>query len=278
MNQNETCTFFQTMLEMLKASKSFVQVTVLSTERSVPQISGAKMLVTEESLSTLSPLCGTIGGGELEKQAVTYAGKFLKRCPSSASGDISNDRTEIKTWNLAKDLKMTCGGEVQLFFEKYASNPFEVVIFGAGHVAQALVKILLTLDCKITCIDMREEWLNKFPTSPSLTTIHTDDLTKEVANLHENSFVVIMTPGHAYDEAVSKEVLLNRNFPYVGVISSKTKSEIMKKKLVAAGVHTEKFQHFFSPIGLSLGNSSPAEIAISITSQLLQERDLAINK
>ena len=54
--------------------------------------------------------------------------------------DASQNRSVVD-WNLQRDIGMTCGGLVKLFFEVYNRNDWHVVVFGAGHVAQALVKV-----------------------------------------------------------------------------------------------------------------------------------------
>ena len=38
---------------------------------------------------------------------------------------------------------MTCGGVVKLLFEAYNFHDWRIVVFGAGHVAQALVRLLV---------------------------------------------------------------------------------------------------------------------------------------
>ena len=48
---------------------------------------------------------------------------------------------------------MTCGGIVRVYFEAFNVTRWNIVIFGAGHVANAVIDILKTLDCRITCID-----------------------------------------------------------------------------------------------------------------------------
>jgi len=60
-------------------------------------------------------------------------------------------------------------GVVKLYFESYHVARWNIVIFGAGHVANALVTMLIHLDCRITLFDPRQEWIDKLPRSPRLT-------------------------------------------------------------------------------------------------------------
>jgi xanthine dehydrogenase accessory factor len=47
-------------------------------------------------------------------------------------------------------------GSGALMTETIASRPFDVVLFGAGHVGAALVRVLTTLRCVITWVDSRD--------------------------------------------------------------------------------------------------------------------------
>jgi xanthine dehydrogenase accessory factor len=44
------------------------------------------------------------------------------------------------------------------------------------------------------------------------------------------------------------------------------------KALFNAGYNQENIDHVFSPIGLAIGAQSPAEIAVSIVAELIQQR------
>jgi xanthine dehydrogenase accessory factor len=61
--------------------------------------------------------------------------------------------------------------------------------------------------------------------------------------------------------------------PYLGVIGSRAKRKILLRELAERGVSPDSIGEFYCPIGLPLGTNQPAEIAISITAQLLQRRD-----
>lgn len=60
---------------------------------------------------------------------------------------------------------MTCGGVVTLLFEPFGPAPWRIALFGAGHVAQAVARLLVPLDCQVEVIDPRPEWLAKLPTA-----------------------------------------------------------------------------------------------------------------
>src|SRR5690606_35704731 len=120
---------------------------------------GAKIIVTESGLQF-----GTVGGGKVEAKAIQFAKELL----SDKNPKEMTSNGLLLTWNLQTDVGMTCGGQVQLFFEKYFSNSWTIAVFGAGHVAQSVTRLLLGLNCQIHCVDPRKEWIDKLPDSPKL--------------------------------------------------------------------------------------------------------------
>ncbi|MEM7315884.1 MAG: XdhC family protein [Planctomycetota bacterium] len=168
---------------------------------------------------------------------------------------------------------MTCGGEVTLFFEVYATHPWPIAVFGAGHVAQSLVPMLLNLNCQVTCIDPRPQWLAKLPEHPKLRIRCIESPKDAVAEQPANTFFVLMSRGHATDLPVLAEILATRNAPYIGCIGSDQKASVLRRDLAERELPEEKIGSFVCPIGLPIGNNTPAEIAISVVAQLIQKRD-----
>ncbi|HYE57570.1 MAG TPA: xanthine dehydrogenase accessory protein XdhC [Rhodothermales bacterium] len=251
--------FFDHLQDLLAGGAPFVCVTVVDAVGSTPQDQGARMLVTETGLYH-----GTVGGGKVEAKAIEVAKAMLR-------GEGS--RMQFVDWNLKRDVGMTCGGSLKLFFEAYHVNPWQVVVFGAGHVAGAVTRLLAQLDCRVTVIDPREEWLARLPDSPRLTRVLAPDLPAEVPRIPEAAFVLLMTMGHTTDKPILLEILRTRMFPYLGVIGSAAKAMRLKKDVTEAGLPAACREAFYCPIGLPLGTNHPVEIAVSVVAQLIQERD-----
>jgi xanthine dehydrogenase accessory factor len=255
-------TFFEALNELMAAEVPLVAVTVVDTAGSAPQDPGAKMLVTAEGLRH-----GTVGGGKVETKAIAEAQRMLR-------GELPTT-THFVQWNLAKDVGMTCGGIVKLYFEVHNARGWNIVVFGAGHVANALVTLLVHLDCHITLYDPRPEWIAKLPQSPKLTAIVTPDMPSMVKTLPDDAYVILMTMGHTTDKPILLEILRTRTFPYLGVIGSTAKANILKRDIEEAGLPDDAKRAFHCPIGLELGTSHPYEIAVSVIAQLLETRDAA---
>ncbi len=250
----------RTLTKLLDADVPFVIVTLIDIRGSAPQVIGAKAVVSAHSIEA-----GTVGGGRIEAAAIQHAQRLM------AGGDGTN--SEFVTWNLQTDIGMTCGGEVKLFFEICSSDAWRIAVFGAGHIAQTLIPMLVQLNCRVTCFDSRPEWLAKLPVHPKLTTLCTAELCDVVKNQPANTFFLLMTQGHASDLPVLTEILEARDAPYVGVIGSPQKAGVLRRDLQAANISSDKIDSFYCPVGVPLGNNTPAEISISVIAQLLQQRD-----
>jgi len=255
--------FVEKLAELSASGAPFVCVTLVQAVGSTPQDAGSKMLVTAEGL-----VMGTVGGGRVEQQAIDRAREMLAQGAPRAAAN------ELVEWNLKRDVGMTCGGTVKLFFEAYNHADWRIVIFGAGHVAGAVIHCLSQLDCHVTCIDPRPEWLERIPDSSRLRKVECDDPPAQVAGLTDDSFVVCMTMGHATDEPILEEIFRQqRGFPFLGVIGSRAKRAVLVRDLVAAGIPADRAEAFHCPIGLELGSNQPGEIAVSVVAQLIGERD-----
>lgn len=253
--------YWDAACELQNDAKSFVVVTVLGSRGSAPQDTGAKAIIIADGIHW-----GTVGGGKVEARAIVYAQELLAKGQQTAP--------QVITWNLQRDIGMSCGGEITYLFEVHKSATWEIVIFGAGHVSQALIRVLDNLNCQITCIDNRSEWLDKLPSSRKIKKIYSVDPSQIVETLHKNCYFIIMTQGHAMDLPILKK--LYTEFPdasFIGNIGSRVKGMKLRKELIEFGIAENVLTDFRCPVGLALGQNHPFEIAISVSAQLIQVRD-----
>lgn len=252
---------FAKVQELLRMGTPFVLVTLVSIKGSAPQDLGAKAIVVREGI-----LFGTVGGGKIEAKAIRHAQEMIQQS--------TEETKQLCTWNLQKDLGMTCGGEASMFFDGYFVHQWNIALFGAGHVIQALVPVLSRMKCQIYCVDPRQDWLNKLPESPNLRRFCIADPVESVAVVPKDSFVCLITQGHGTDLPILKVLLRQEHrYPYIGMIGSDTKAFKVRKALENDGFTEEQIAELHSPIGLSIGTNHPTEIAISIIAELLQVRD-----
>lgn len=253
--------FIEKLAELSQSGDPFVSVTMVDAVGSTPQDAGTKMLVDSSGL-----LFGTVGGGRVENQAIEFAQRMLV--------DKESPTSRLVEWNLQRDVGMTCGGVVKLYFEAYNHRAWRIVVFGAGHVAQALIRCLLEMECHIICIDPRPDWLAKLPHAGKLAKIQTEDMPGQVTRIKDDDFVVCMTMGHRTDRPILEEIFRQGHHPaYLGVIGSEAKRKVLVRELSEAGVAAGRVEQFRCPIGLRLGQNQPGEIAVSVAAELIQVRD-----
>lgn len=247
-------------------NQPFAVVTLVGHKGSVPQELGARLIVTDAGYFS-----GTIGGGKLENAAIQKAKEYLKQ---------NHTLSFFHEWNLQTDIGMSCGGLVNLFFEiHHPKRQWAIVVFGAGHVGQELIRVLLRLECQITCVDSREEWLSKLPEDARLEKRWVPHMPDHIRHLKPEDYVVVATMGHSTDLPIIQTIFSqNLQFPYLGVIGSDVKAKKLRQNILDANFSKQQSESFFCPIGENIGNNTPPEMAISIAAQLLKVRGLVFGK
>lgn len=257
----------------LLAQQPAVLVQVETAQGSVPRDAGTWMAVFA------SKLVGTIGGGQLEHQAMAKARMMLEKQPlPSAPG--------VMRVALGPSLGQCCGGVAHLRFEPVQAQNVAtlrarlqtaftpVVLFGGGHVGHAMVRVLSPLPFDLIWIDSRE---GVFPADVAahVNCEHSDPVQAAVQTLPPQSRVLIMSFSHAEDLQVLAMCLLRQrskaDLPYIGLIGSHTKWATFQRRLLARGFTPDELAHVTSPIGVpGISGKEPDVIAIAVAAQLLQ--------
>ena len=249
------CNWISKLEELRFSSVPVVAVTVIRCSGSVPRDPGAKMLVLQDGC-----FFGTIGGGHLEELAISDAVKFLKEGIS-----------KTQRYPLGPKTGQCCGGVTELFFEVLNNGP-SLWIFGAGHVGQALGKIMVGTPFSVHLIDERDLWINN-PEIPQGALRHKSEWSEgfdEIIWSGEKTFVVVMTHRHDVDQKIIEQTL-EKPVRYIGLIGSETKWHKFKSRLKVKGFDEELLARVHCPIGKKGAGKAPQEIAIHIAGDLLEE-------
>jgi len=153
--------------------------------------------------------------------------------------------------------------------EIIAPPTFHIVLFGAGHVGQALVNILGTLPCTVTWVDERD---TQFPAAvPANVTIEDTDTPEVVIRqAPPESYFVVMTHNHSLDQHLCQHIFLREDYAWFGLIGSRTKRRKFEHRLRDRGVPAQRFEQMVCPIGVpGVTGKQPAVIAVAIAAQLL---------
>ena len=226
-------------------------VTVVRCSGSTPSPPGAKMVVLGDGT-----LAGTIGGGHLEQLVAADALACL------AAGD-----SKVFRYPLGASAGQCCGGVVEVFVEAFNVDP-KLYLFGAGHVGQAVCRVLEGTPFVVHAVDEREEWIAQLPSGVHRHAVPWETFVADATWSAEGTYVAIMTHRHDTDEAIVEHVI---GLPtrYLGLIGSKTKWARFRERLLGRGVAREALDRVRCPIGLDTGGKSPQEVAVSVAAQLL---------
>ncbi|WP_227671472.1 XdhC family protein [Psychrobacter sp. 72-O-c] len=157
-----------------------VLATVVAVNGSAPRELQAKMVIAADSC------CDTLGGGGLEHDVMTTARQLLNGEIEATVSKISKkekdskkninsemepkpakavrrDTVYTKHYPLGAKLAQCCGGSVTVMFECFnVTPPLSILVFGAGHVAAALMTVLAELPCQVDWVDSRPEMFEPY--------------------------------------------------------------------------------------------------------------------
>jgi xanthine dehydrogenase accessory factor len=175
---------------------------------------------------------------------------------SLASGSLIIDRSEEKS----------------VMMERFAPKP-QLIVFGGGHISLALVPMATLLELETIVYDDRPFFSNpaRFPTACRTICESFESIHQKLV-LKNSNLVVIATRGHKHDLECLDFVLRSPEPFYTGMIGSKRRVATVMKLLQDRGFKTERLDKLFSPIGLDIGAVTPAEIAVSILSEIVKVR------
>jgi xanthine dehydrogenase accessory factor len=257
---------------LIEKGESFVVAKVVDTKGSTPRKKGAWLLMKSDGSRF-----GTVGGGKLEAEVEKMALETF----NTKESKIHSFKLKPKD---QQGLDMRCGGDAEVSIEYVdAKNPenfieeFDVkstaIIFGGGHVGLALEPILRYVGFSTVVVDDREEYANgeRFPGADKIIVADSFNDAFKGVGTDENSYIIIVTRGHAFDYTVLKQAM-GRAAAYVGMIGSKTKVADTMSKLSEDGFSQEELDKIYTPIGLSIFAETPEEIAISIAGEMIKVR------
>lgn len=298
-----------------------VLATVVAVNGSAPRALQAKMIVTQDGI------VDTLGGGGLEHDVINTARQLLNGeiaatvskevKPKVAETDgestlipskaVRRDAVYTKHYPLGAKLAQCCGGSVTVMFECFnVTPPMSVLVFGAGHVASALMTILAELPCQVDWVDSRPEMFKRYLVDESNTNQstlynlpahirpHIDDepvdFVRPFIEQGGQRFILVMTHDHSVDFELVRAALdtisdtsssddqcSNTLIPYIGCIASATKAKRFRDRLMQRGYSEQLVNQLVMPIGLQIGGKEPMAVAVSIVAQLLQQYHQAIS-
>lgn len=190
--------------------------------------------------------------------------------------DLPADVEEAAQGMLRNNLSTPCDGFVEMesagatwWIESIHEASRPLLLFGAGHVGQAVARALAPLPFEVRWVDSRD---GVFPDSlpASIRAVRADDPVAEVSRAPPGSIFVVMTHSHQLDEDICLEVFRRGDFAWLGLIGSATKRRRFVHRLEQRGVGPGALERLVCPIGLTgIHGKQPATIALSLAAQLM---------
>jgi xanthine dehydrogenase accessory factor len=248
---------FQELREAFADGAPFVLCIVVEDQGSSPGKPGQKMLVYPDGTTT-----GTVGGGVNEERVRQRAMELFSQ------GGTALLRFTLD--NPIEGSEPVCGGAMSVYLELLTDRQ-KLVIFGGGHIGNALARMAVVARFQVVLVDERPEFAKA---DLSIDRILCCPYAEAVARaeIDPTTSVVIVTPGHTHDRLVLEQVLRTQA-AYIGMVGSARKVAEMKKALVAEGADAGRLSRVFAPIGVNLGSNAPEDIALGILAQIVAFRN-----
>lgn len=209
----------------------------------------------ERLLVTVGGVTGSLGPPALDSAAAEAGRAALAE---------SRPRSEV----------VTLGGVEHTLYVEPHQPAGEMVIVGAGHIAQPLSRLGASLGYRVVVMDDRPEFATR-ERFPEADRIVRADFSRpfDAVEITPRTHLVLVTRGHRYDYQALREVLRMEVRPaYIGMVGSRRRVRAAFEQLTRDGVAVELLSAVRAPIGLDIGAETPEEIAVSIAAELVLAR------
>jgi len=248
---------FERLDELATQGVPAALLTIVRKDGSAPRDVGDKMVVTADGEY------GTIGGGTVEHLAVQDARSVLSGA----------DDPGVRTYELERggNTGMVCGGEMDVFIDRVRGQA-RLYIAGGGHIGVELAPLAERLGYAVTVVDDREAYADPAQFPDDTDVIHGDygEALGDLPMGRETAVAVATRSGTFDQDAVA--AALDGDAGYVGLVASETKADHVLDSLAAAGYARRDLSRVRTPVGLDLGGSGPAAVALSVLAEVSMDR------
>ncbi len=150
-----------------------------------------------------------------------------------------------------------------------------LIILGGGHVGRELCLLGTRCGFAVTMVDDRPDFANRerFPEAAEVLCMGFEEAVAALS-VTPYDYIVIVTRGHSHDADCLRAVLPGTMPAYLGMIGSRRRTTVQLQLLREEGYDAEKIARICTPIGLSIGAVTPAEIAVSILAEIIAYKRL----
>lgn len=233
---------------------------VVRTAGSVPGKVGATMLVTVDGTSR-----GTVGGAGLEERVKRLCREAVQR----GTGGVHS--FDLANWKPG-GLDSVCGGTVEVAIHVLRPVP-HLLLVGGGHCAQALARVADLLGWGYSVVDSRAAFASAdlFPNARAVANETPADYVRRTEDLSRFSHVYVLGHSHAEDGEALLALLSREYAGVIGVIGSRSKLRAFQERARERGIPESAFGRVRCPIGAIPGAETPAEIAVAVAGEIIQD-------
>lgn len=232
---------------------------------------------TAAAVTIVSANAGTVPGRRMARVR-TADGQSSHGTLGSAALDAEALRlmdaaiAEVRSHDGLRSVEMD-EGTVELYLE--LQRPVqELIVVGAGHIAQPMAHLGALLGYRVTVLDDRPDFATRerFPDADRLIRADFSDPFADVP-IHERSHLLLVTRGHKYDYECLIRVLRADPPPaYIGMIGSRRRVRATFVQLLDEGMEHDLIDRIHAPVGLDIGAETPEEIAVAVAAELVRLR------
>ncbi|MDC0111409.1 XdhC family protein [Emcibacteraceae bacterium] len=286
---------WQTIREWDGEGRKMALATVVKTWGSSPRPVGSHLVIDADG-----HMEGSVSGGCVDGVVVTAA----RDCINTRKGELL--QFEVAT-DQAWEVGLSCGGEVHIlvepliniaekvsylldndantikklhsetkmidgnFFTHEYKPALKMIVVGAVHISQGLVSMAKTLDIDVILVDPRTAYASeeRFPDIDFITS-WPDEALKKIG-INASTAIVTLSHDPKLDDSALEIAVRSEAFYIAALGSLKTQKE-RKKRLKEKGFSEDEIARIHGPAGLDIGALEPAEIALSILSELVATR------
>jgi xanthine dehydrogenase accessory factor len=220
-----------------------------------------------DGLGAAAVLMSTIAGGEMRRQIVRAAN----------GGGPADLLLRASRAQAAPQVVSAPNGEITLY-ERLDEELPPIWLYGAGHVGQALARILVDLPVSLTWIDGREALIPADLRDRALIA-RAGDPVAGVSAAPARARFMVMTHSHALDYALCRAILARGDFAWAGLIGSSSKAARFRSRLAREKFSDASIARLVCPIGIDgIASKWPAAIAVGIAAQLLRDLSLSAER
>ena len=249
---------FKEALKLENNEKPYAIATIIRVEGSSSGKVGDKEIFDEKG----QRIMGYIGGGCIENRVSDAAIETLiDGIPQVVEIDLDSDTIAMG---------IPCGGNMSVIVEPQMIDSV-ILIRGEGRIVEVFCSMAKLLNFKLIVHTSK----SNEELYPDADKIITEGLKVEDIDEKINYFILATHQGN--DDKIALGAI-RKGIPYVGVIASQKKANLIKEYLLDNNVSESEIKNLHSPIGLDLNAISPEQIALSIISEIVMLENRATGK